>query len=443
MRTLKRIVSLFFISCFLLFSIVGCGSKQDTESSNGKDDSTAKKDETIELRFSWWGGEARHEGTLAAIDAYMKENPNIKIEAEYSGWDGYYQKLVTQLAGQTAPDIIQINYNWLYDLRRQGKFFTDPRDLQDIIDISGFSQASLDAISVDGELQGLPTGLNAVGMIYNKEFFKKNNIPEDIDYWNWDNLIEVGKRVHEADPNQYLLNEFPNSLTSLVDMYLEQQDKEIIKGDFTLGVNVDELTEAYEYVQKLFDNGVIAPFEITALFQDKTEQFPKWLNGEIGMFMQVASVVPALSNNFEVGVVRVPLKEGAKSSGVSINATNIFAVNDNGKHKEEAAKFINWMLNHEDGINVLKDVRGVQSTENGRKILLDAGIVNPVISQTIDIASKYPGETSNEAELNSELKKIKYQYIEMLGYGELSPSEAASEMLEVLEEKIKELQADN
>lgn len=75
-----------------------------------------------------------------------KKNPNIKkIVAEYSGWDGYYQKLVTQLAGQTAPDIIQINYNWLYDLRRQGKFFTDPRDMKDIIDVSGFSQASLDA----------------------------------------------------------------------------------------------------------------------------------------------------------------------------------------------------------------------------------------------------------------------------------------------------------
>lgn len=66
-------------------------------------------------------------------------------------------------------------------------------------------------------------------MIYNKEFFKKNNIPEDVDYWNWDNLIEIGKKVHDADPNQYLLNEFPNSLTNLCDMYLEQQGKEIVK----------------------------------------------------------------------------------------------------------------------------------------------------------------------------------------------------------------------
>lgn len=37
----------------------------------------------------------------------MKKNPNITIEAEYGSWDGHYQKLVTQLAGGTAPDLMQ------------------------------------------------------------------------------------------------------------------------------------------------------------------------------------------------------------------------------------------------------------------------------------------------------------------------------------------------
>lgn len=107
--------------------------------------------------------------------------------------------------------------------------------MKDIIDLSGFSQASLDAISVDDEVQGLPTGLNAGAMIYNKEFFKKNNISEDVENWDWDKLIEIGKKVHEADSNQYLLNE-------------------------------EELTEVLEYMQKLFDNNVIVPFEQSALF---------------------------------------------------------------------------------------------------------------------------------------------------------------------------------
>lgn len=439
MGKLKKIVSVICMVCVLMAMVAGCGNKQGNNTDGSEKDSS--KAETVELRFSWWGGEARHEATLAAIDAYMEKNPNVKIVAEYSGWDGYYQKLVTQLAGKTAPDIIQINYNWLYDLRRQGKFFTDPKDMQDIIDLSGFSQASLDAISVDGEIQGLPTGLNAVSMIYNKEFFKKNNISEDVENWDWDKLIEVGKKVNEADSKQYLLNEFPNSITNLIDMYLEQQGKEILNQDFTLGVNEEELTEVFEYIQKLFDNNVIVPFEQSALFQDKTEQYPKWLNGEMGMFAQVASVIPALSSNFEVDVVRVPMMDGAESSGVSINATNIFAVNDNGANKEEAAKFINWMLNDEEAIKILGDVRGVHSTENGRKILIEAGAINPIISKAIDIATKYPGKSQNEAELNKELSKIKIEHIEKFGYGELSAQETANQMLKALDEKLQEIKS--
>ena len=437
MGKFKKVVTLICVVCTLMAVLSGCGNKQGGNvGANEKDSGEAK---TVELRFSWWGGEERHQATLAAIDAYMKKNPNIKITAEYSGWDGYYQKLVTQLAGGTAPDVIQLDYSWLYDLRGQGKFFTDPTDMKDIFDLSGFSQASLDAISVDGEVQGLPTGLNAIALIYNKEFFKKNNISEDLEYWDWDKLIEVGKQVHEADPNQYLLNEFPNTMVRLCDRYLEQQGKEILNSDFTLGVTEEELTEVFEYIQKLFDNNVVAPFEQTALFQDKTEQYPKWLNGEIGMFAHVASTIPALSTNFEVDVVRVPMMDGAESSGVSINATNIFAVNDKGDNKEEAAKFINWMLNDEEAIKILKDVRGIHSTENGRKILLEEGASNPVITKAIEIASENPGKSSNEAELTNELSEIKLENIEKLGYGELSPKEAASNMLKMLDEKMQEI----
>ena len=44
------------------------------------------------LRFSWWGGDERNEATLKVIEAYEKEHPNVTIEAEYSGDDGYQAK---------------------------------------------------------------------------------------------------------------------------------------------------------------------------------------------------------------------------------------------------------------------------------------------------------------------------------------------------------------
>ena len=77
----------------------------------------------VELRFSWWGGESRIQATLTAINLYMKKNPNVKIVSEYSNFEGYYQKCLSQLAGGTAPDIIQLDQPWLFNFTTFGNFF--------------------------------------------------------------------------------------------------------------------------------------------------------------------------------------------------------------------------------------------------------------------------------------------------------------------------------
>ena len=39
----------------------------------------ASAQETTTLRFSWWGGGARHDATLKAIAAFEAKNPGVKI----------------------------------------------------------------------------------------------------------------------------------------------------------------------------------------------------------------------------------------------------------------------------------------------------------------------------------------------------------------------------
>ena len=63
--------------------------------------------EKVTLRFAWWGSTPRHQATLKAIELYQSKHPNVTIEAEYGAFKDYYQKLLTQLSGKTAPDIIK------------------------------------------------------------------------------------------------------------------------------------------------------------------------------------------------------------------------------------------------------------------------------------------------------------------------------------------------
>ena len=97
--------------------------------------------EDLTLRMLWWGGDNRHTPTLAALDNYTATT-GIKVEGEYAGWDGYYQRIVTQLAGGTAPDLIQIDQPWFSELCSRGEVFAeiDP----EIVDLTTFDQGFLD-----------------------------------------------------------------------------------------------------------------------------------------------------------------------------------------------------------------------------------------------------------------------------------------------------------
>lgn len=116
---------------------------------------TGSDQEPVSIRFSWWGGESRHEATKAAVDAFMKEYPWITVECEYGSFDGGWQdKVATQLAGGTAPDLLQINWNWLYQYSNDGSKFVDLNDYSDIISLGNFPQKDLEAMTVGGKMQG-------------------------------------------------------------------------------------------------------------------------------------------------------------------------------------------------------------------------------------------------------------------------------------------------
>src|SRR5262245_51544310 len=69
--------------------------------------------EPVELRMSWWGGSDVHKTLLATLRRFEARHPSIRVRAEYTGWTGHLERLTTQIAGNTAPDLMQVNWNWL------------------------------------------------------------------------------------------------------------------------------------------------------------------------------------------------------------------------------------------------------------------------------------------------------------------------------------------
>ena len=208
---MKKVLSVTLAAAMATVTLAGCGggnSAQQTTAAateaattaageSAAADSKATGDqEPVTIRFSWWGGESRHKATLEAVDAFMKEYPWITVECEYSAWDGWQDKVATQLAGGTAPDLMQINWNWLYQYSGDGSKFVDLNQYSDIISLENFPEVNLEAMTVAGKLQGVPISVTSKLFMWQKTSFDKAGIeiPK-----TWDELRSVSKQVSKMN----------------------------------------------------------------------------------------------------------------------------------------------------------------------------------------------------------------------------------------------------
>jgi oligogalacturonide transport system substrate-binding protein len=131
----------------------------------------------VDLRMSWWGGNGRHQVTLKALEEFHKQNPDINVKAEYTGWDGHLSRLTTQIAGGTEPDVMQTNWNWLPIFSKNGEGFYDLNKMKDVIDLSQFDAKELQSTTVNGKLNGIPISVTARVFYFNDETWKKPASP--------------------------------------------------------------------------------------------------------------------------------------------------------------------------------------------------------------------------------------------------------------------------
>lgn len=441
-----RIKRLFVIIALLsLMVVVGCAQQASEPGGVTENSSENESVEEIHLRFSWWGGDTRHEATLEAIEIYMEQNPHVKISGEYGGFDGYFTKLTTQLVGNTAPDIIQVDQPVMGDLTSRGDFFVDLREYEAILDISGFDTRFLEDYSYyNGKLVGLPTGVNANNIIVNTKVAEAVGIDLSVPY-TWDKVFEDAKKIRDYDKEMYLFNIGKNPIRYHVLVpYLSQiLGGQFIQDDYTFGFTREQLIDAYTLIRRIYEEGVTEPASQSKPFEAFYETNPKWINHQyLGMLHEASITGPEYYNFPEHAAVMLPpIREDAKDSGIVIKPSQLIVINKNSAHVEEAIKFLDFFFNSEDALHALKGVRGVPATELGRKIADENGYVDPLSVQTIEMAMERPGIPVNDISNNSEVIAIQYDAIDKLAFGAGTVEEIADESIRHLENFLSSMKA--
>lgn len=398
--------------------------------------------EEVQLRFSWWGGDERHEATLAAMEAYEASHPGISLVGEYSGFDGYLEKLVTQLAGGTAPDIIQIDYAYLETLWSVQDNFVNFHE-QNIVDISGISQGLLDGVTApNGALIGLPTGLNFSIVYVNKTLADAAGI--ELGHWTWDDLFANAKKLREYNPNAYLAMSGTNPNRHFFEPYLlNMSGQKLVNDDYTLGFTEDQVAETFRFMLRCYEEGVLYPLEDEAVGTYGNYQAYDWLNGNILCLPDYSSGEAAAKGSMD-NVVAMPFwgDSEADNTGIMMRPTNMLAVNANSPHVKEALEFVNYFFNDPEAIDILQLVRSIPATEVAIERMNEQGLIDSDTMEAAQWAADHKGGAGqNIISTNEQLEQIEGDFISAVYYGDYTPEEGAKAFMEAMQNCVDELKA--
>ena len=106
---------------------------------------------------------------------FTAANPDIKVNIEVVPWDTLLQRLTTDIAGGSTPDIAIIGTRWLLDFASQG--VAEPLDGYMTPDFKGtFIDTFMGPGLIDGKLMGLPVAASARAMMINKDIYDKAGV---------------------------------------------------------------------------------------------------------------------------------------------------------------------------------------------------------------------------------------------------------------------------
>lgn len=335
------------------------------------------------VSFSWWGGDARHEATLKAVEAFMAANPGIEVKPEYSAWSGWEDKMGQRFASNSAPDLNQINWNWITAFSKDGSKFVDLNSLKDTLDLSQFEQAGLDACTVAGELQGVPVSMTGRIFYWNKTSFEKAGLGVPTSSAE---LLNAGKVFQEKLGEDY----YPMALGTydrmiLMVFYLESVYGKDWVVDGKLNYSKDEIVKGFEFIQHLENNHVMPKMEIlTGDGADSLDKNPKWMDGRYAGIFEWDSAASKFGKALGEGqefVVGDYFKDFGEYQGGYAKVSMCFAISETAQDKEAAAKLINYLLNEEEGIKLLSSQRGIPLSKKANEICVKEGLLDPVVAE--------------------------------------------------------------
>lgn len=411
-------------TALLIGVLTGCGgggktnSAADPGSSGGG--SSNQPAQQVELRMMWWGDQKRADRTNAALRKFEEKYPNIKVVGEFSPQSGYFDKLNTQIASGTAPDVFFLGGN-VVDYANKGVLLDLEPYKGKELDLSDMDKAMIEYGTFKGKLQHVSAGANARGILINTALFEKAGIPLPADGWNWDDYARISKELSEKLGKGYY-GTYDFTYDGM-DIYLKQNGKQLYDMENAkLGFEENDVLPWFTFWDDLRKQGGVVPPELQVSNPPGDTSKSLIVTGKAAMGLIPSNQFAAHQNLIQDKLALVQLPRGPKGTAVVFESSQGLSGYAKTKHPKEVALLMNFWINDPDAAQILGNDRGVPVTSKMRALLEQSAspmdkIVYDYTSKVSEANKKEPVKVSYNPPGAAEYTKLAETTVQEIGFG--------------------------
>lgn len=132
------------------------------------------------------------------VSAAFEEETGATLDIQFVPWASAHDQFTNAIAGGTGPDVAEVGTTWTPEFGDAGALM----DLSSHIEEAGLGDQYLPSLmeagTLDGAVYGAPWYAGVRSLVYNTEMLEAAGVEPPT---SWDELVEVGTALKEADPD--------------------------------------------------------------------------------------------------------------------------------------------------------------------------------------------------------------------------------------------------
>ncbi len=283
------------------------------------------------------------------VEDFMKENPDIKVNAIYAGNynDARIKALAAMKSGKPAQLSVMFSID-IYELINQDAIvaFDDVVETDDEKKwLDSFYPTLMENGKTDGKTWGIPFQRSTIVMYYNKDAFRAAGLDPEKPPATWEELVSMGKKLTKADGSQWGAMIPSTGYPYWMFGALTMQNGEVLMNDSGNTTYFDKpgVVEALQFWKDLGSKHKIMP-EGTIEWGTLRQNF---LEGKTAMMWHSTGNLTAVKKGakFDFGVAMLPAQ---KRRGTPTGGGNFYIFkNSTPEEKRASVKLIRFMTSPE------------------------------------------------------------------------------------------------